>query len=403
MKVTNKSISDFLSDVEMESVRRPIAEARTLPNIAYTSADFLALEIERIYMRHWTALCFVFDVPSPGDAFPVDYCGMPLVAVRGQDRIIRVFHNVCPYDGCPLVLSPKSGLERLISPYHGWEYDLTGKLVAIPYWDGTQEGNLDALKGRDVDLVPVHVGTFLETVFVNLDDDPEDFGTFTAPIERQFSEYDLSIVAPGLDGEGIPIVTTHERRCNWKTFYENSALNVLHENFVHDFYMVSPEVPRIKQDGVPSFENIVDEGLLALGFDAEDFAATYPHMDIAHLGKGDVPPHRECFGTHYPNFYISFAPNFIEITAVLPHGPENIRERQAILFHKDVAADPALLKMRQFLVSAFDGASVEDGAICEAVQRARRSPVFTQKFYSPFWDELHYRFNKMILKDLERK
>ena len=45
-------------------------------------------------------------------------------------------------------------------------------------------------------------------------------------------------------------------------------------------------------------------------------------------------------------------------------------------------------------------AGEEDGAICEAVQKARRSPVYFQRFYSPFWDELHYRFTQLVVRDL---
>jgi phenylpropionate dioxygenase-like ring-hydroxylating dioxygenase large terminal subunit len=396
------SVSNFLTQDEIQSIRAPIEEARTFPNKAYTCPDFHALEIEKIYFKTWAAICFTFDIPNVGDAFPLDYCGIPLVAVRGEDGNIRVFHNVSPYDGCPLVLSRKSGLKRLISPYHGWEYGLDGKLLAIPYWDGTKEGDLASVEGRDVDLVEVPCDDFLHTLFINLNDEPSDFAEYVAPIARQFSEYDFDNLAPGLDGEGSPIITINERACNWKTFYENSALNILHENFVHDFYMISPEVPRIKEDGVPSFENIIDEGLLALGFDGEDFEATYADLGIRHPGKDNTPPSRDCFGTHYPNFYISFGSTHVEVTAVLPTGPEGMRERQAILYHPEVANDPSLLKLRLFMKSAFDGASAEDGAICEAVQSARRSVVFDQKFYAPFWDRLHYLMNNMILDDLER-
>ena len=394
-------LQDLMSEAEISAIRRPIEDARTFPNRAYTSDAFFELEVDKIYMRQWTAVCFEFDVPGAGDVYPFLFCGMPLVAVRGKDATIRVFHNVSPYDGCPLVLEAASGLERLVSPYHGWQYDLKGKLASIPYWDGTRKGNLEAVKGKDVDLVEVACDTFLGAVFINLGEAPGDFAACVAPIMRQFSEYDLELLAPGTDEKGIPLVTTHERQCNWKTFYENSALNILHESFVHDFYSISPEVPRIKADGVPSFSNIIDEGLLALGFDKADFEATYFDTGLLHVGKNGQVPNRECFGTLYPNFYISFAPTYVEVTCLLPDGPGRVFERQAILYHKDVASDPAFAKLRRFMSGVFDGASAEDGRICEAVQGARKSPVFDQKFYSPFWDELHYRLNKRILDDLE--
>jgi phenylpropionate dioxygenase-like ring-hydroxylating dioxygenase large terminal subunit len=195
-------------------------------------------------------------------------------------------------------------------------------------------------------------------------------------------------------------VTTHDRRCNWKTFYENSALNILHENFVHDFYSISPEVPRIRADGIPSFTSIIDGGLLALGFDRDDFQRTYFETGLPELGKDGRAPQRECFGTLYPNLYLSFAPTFVEVTCLLPDGPARVFERQVILYHREVAADPSLAKRRAFISSTFDGASAEDGRICEAIQGARQSPVFDQKFYSPFWDELHYRLNRRIASDL---
>jgi choline monooxygenase len=395
-----KQLSELLSAEEVAAIERPIAEARTFPNRAYTSQAFYELEVEKIYRREWLAVCFECDAPDPGDAYPFDVCGMPLVAVRGSNGSLRVFHNVCPYDGCPVLLEAASGLQYLVSPYHGWHYDLAGKLVSVPYWDGTREGCLEALEGKEVDLVEVPCETFLSTVFINLSQSPGSFAEFIAPIERQFNEYDFDVLAVGTDQEGAPLVTDHDRRCNWKTFYENSALNILHENFVHDFYSISPEVPRIKEDGVPSFVNIIDGGLLALGFDQNDFQATYFETGLPHVGKGSVEPRRECFGTLYPNFYLSVAPTFVEVTCLMPEGPERVFERQIILYHRDVAADPALAKRRAFISSAFDGASAEDGRICEAVQRARHSPVYDQKFYSPFWDELHYRLNKRIANDL---
>lgn len=393
-------LSELLSAEEIAAIGRPIADARTFPNSAYTSQAFYELEVEKIYRRKWAAVCFECDVPEAGDSYPFYFCGLPLVAVRGRDGSLRVFHNVSPYDGCPLLLEPASGLQHLVSPYHGWHYDLTGKLVSAPYWDGTRKGGLEALAGKEVDLVEVPCRTFLSTVFINLDPSPAGFADFVGPIVRQFSEYDFDLMAVGTDQEGAPLLTTHERCCNWKTFYENSALNILHESFVHDFYSISPEVPRIKEDGVPSFTNIIDGGLLALGFDKDDFQATYFETGLPCLGKDGRVPQRECFGTLYPNFYLSFAPTFVEVTCLLPDGPERVSERQVILYHKDVAADPAFARRRAFISGVFHGASDEDGRICEAIQRARRSPVFDQKFYSPFWDELHYRLNKRIADDL---
>jgi phenylpropionate dioxygenase-like ring-hydroxylating dioxygenase large terminal subunit len=39
----------------------------------------------------------MFDsaLPAAGDARPFELFGMPLLAVRGADGVLRVFHNIC--------------------------------------------------------------------------------------------------------------------------------------------------------------------------------------------------------------------------------------------------------------------------------------------------------------------
>ena len=81
----------------------PIESAMTLPDVAFTSDDWLTLEIERVFAPRWTAVLFDSVIPDAGDAHPFELFGMPLVAVRGQDGAPRVFHNICPYDGCLVV------------------------------------------------------------------------------------------------------------------------------------------------------------------------------------------------------------------------------------------------------------------------------------------------------------
>lgn len=397
-----RALTDLLTPEELASMRLPIASAKTFPNRAYTSPEFFELERAKIYSKGWVAACFEFDVAGPGDAFPFDVCGVPLVAVRTPTGGVRVFHNVCPYDGCPVVLEPRRGLKQMVVKYHGWTYDLSGRLIAAPYWDGTRAGHLDAMGDHNTSLIEVLSGTFLGTVFVHLGLETKPFADYIAPIRRQFGEYALESLAVALGEQAEPLARDLRRRTNWKTFAENASLNVLHESFTHDLYSLSPEIPRIKNDGVPSFHNILDGDFLALGFLSADFPLTYPDFGLKHLGRGETPPRKACFGTHYPNFYVSFGPEFVEVTHVLPVGPGEVRERQMFLMHPEAARDPDLIGKRRFLSGVFRAASDEDGRITEAVQAARLSPVPDQKFYAPFWDKLHYTLNQMILDDLER-
>ncbi len=398
-----KTVDEFLTREQRESIRLPIESALTFPSNAYLDDGFYRLEVEKIYKQRWVAVIFDFDVPDPGDVLPFELCEIPLVAVRGQDSVLRVFHNICPYDGCLAVISGASGINEIVTPYHGWTYDLKGQLIRTPYWDGTKEGKLEALAGKQVELVPVSCEVFLNTVFVCLSDVPVDFQDYIAPIFRSLKEYDLQSSSVGLTAESRPYAGEAEVNTNWKTFFENACVNVLHENFVHALYSASPEVPRIKEDGVASFKNIMDEGLMAMSYNRLDFQLTYPHVQAPHLGEEkNNEPVIETFGTLYPNFYISASSQFVEVAYVLPLGPEKSVQRTTYRFEKSVATSPKALEDRQVVIDMFYGAFIEDGRVAEAVQRARRSPVYKQKFYAPFWDGMHHYLNNMILDDLER-
>jgi choline monooxygenase len=398
----NKSLRDFFDQEQIDSIRRPIESALTFPAKAFTSEEFLELEIEKVYKGNWVACLFDLEIPNQGDIKPFDICGIPLLAVRGNDSVVRVFHNIVPYDGCLAAIDPAEGCESIETPYHGWTYDLQGKLIKIPFWDGTRDGKLESVEGKSVDLVPVHTEVILNTIFVNLSDNPENFSDYISPIIQDLHEFDLSIGAAGQNADGEAIIAEGRVKTNWKTHFENACINVLHENFVHDFYRASSQVPRIDRDGVPSFENSINGKWMALTYDREYFKDTYPEQEGAHLGKSaDLEPKTENFGTLYPNFYLSASSKFLEVAYVMPNGAGESVQRAIYIFHKDVAKDPELSPERQELADIFAAAYAEDGRVTEAVQKARRSPIYDQKFYAPFWDEMHHHFSNLLLNELD--
>ena len=121
----------------------------------------------RVFYRRWVAVGFEATLPTPGDMRPIELLGQPLVLVRGDDGVLRAFHNICPYDGCLAVRSEQRAAEAIEVYYHGWRYDLRGRLLAAPYWDGTPAGDPSYLEGRG-DLVEIRSGTRLGLLFVDL-------------------------------------------------------------------------------------------------------------------------------------------------------------------------------------------------------------------------------------------
>ena len=67
----------------------------TIPKERYTSDGFHALEHERIWTRVWQMACIEADVADPGCFAEYSIGDQSVLVVRGDDRRLRAFHNVC--------------------------------------------------------------------------------------------------------------------------------------------------------------------------------------------------------------------------------------------------------------------------------------------------------------------
>jgi phenylpropionate dioxygenase-like ring-hydroxylating dioxygenase large terminal subunit len=91
------------------------------------------LELFRNYAQFVGPSCMI---PEPGDYFAFDDTGVPILIVRNQTGELNAFVNICSHRGAPLneCASGKAKKGRMFScPYHGWTYDLEGKLVGVPF------------------------------------------------------------------------------------------------------------------------------------------------------------------------------------------------------------------------------------------------------------------------------
>ena len=395
-----REIETILTADVCAAIRAPIEVARTLPRQAFTSEAFAEAERERVFANQWCALSFHELVANPGDVLPVDLAGMPLLLVRGEDATLRAFHNVVPYDGCPVALDPASGLREIVARYHGWRYDLEGKLLAIPYWAGDPKGaDLDALGERPANLSPIALATWGPVVFVNVSGTAGSFADAIAPLANELQAWDVGDLRISRDGEGEPLLQAETLETNWKTHAENWGINVLHEAFVHAIYDRSTEVPRMRLDGTKSCDDHVDGRFLSLKYREDDFPTTYGDIPFPRLEQDPrIPIEHGYFGSFLPNLHIGVFANLVHLIISNPQGPTRTENQRAQFYKRTAATDPTLLNAREQLAAGFAIAGEEDGRITEAIQRARTSPAFESQYHSARWDEMHYRFSQWVLE-----
>ncbi len=142
----------------------PLTEASTIPAPWYVDARIAELERQTVFSRTWQVMGRVDQVEKPGQFVTATVAGEPLVAVRGNDGVLRAFYNVCRHHAAAVVTEPCGQAAMLHCPYHGWNYGLDGALKGMPEFEGVKN-----FERKDNGLVPVKVATWEKFVFVNLD------------------------------------------------------------------------------------------------------------------------------------------------------------------------------------------------------------------------------------------
>jgi len=395
----NETVRDcLLTSAEITAIEQPIERARTLPRRAFFDPAFYEVEVRDWLSRTWLAVAFSDRIPDVGDTRPLTVLGQPLLLVRGGDRRVRAFHNVVPYDGCEALRGAGSGLREIVTPYHGISYDLEGKFLRAPFWNGTPSGGDGVPAG---DLRPVRCAEWFGTLFLNLDGTAEPFENYLEPVTTFYADYQLEPLRVGRDEHGDAVVHELECRANWKTMYENYSPNVYHESFVHEMYRKSPHSPRVDREGRITYREILDErGFLGLAYDNQDAESFYgAERALPPLLRRDGSPTGvNSIVNMYPNWAITVLADQARIAFMLPEGPELCQQSIATFFDQSIAATPEHAAARYRASSGGVKARAEDNAVCESVQRARRSPAFESQFFNPFWDKPHYVLTQMFLR-----
>lgn len=192
----------------------PAPEATTtgfLPAWVYTSHEVARRERELYSGCLWHPMTSGDAVPE-GHAQAFIVLDLPVLLSRSGGRL-RAFHNRCPHRGVALQQPAERSLacRRLVCPYHGWTYDLGGRLQAA-----AREGDfLEPFDRQDWPLQELHCREVAGLIWVALGADP-------LPLDEQM---DLVMEEAGslLD---VPRQLLRRKvgtlQCNWKIAHDNT-------------------------------------------------------------------------------------------------------------------------------------------------------------------------------------
>jgi phenylpropionate dioxygenase-like ring-hydroxylating dioxygenase large terminal subunit len=182
-----------------------------IPVESVTSPEYFELEREKLFRRVWLNVGRVDDLPKPGAYFvkDIDVLRTSLLVVRGSDGVVRSFHNVCRHRGNRVAQACSGSAKGFACDFHGWAYDLEGKLVHVP-----DEDQFTDFRKAEHGLVPVATEVWQGFIFVNVDPQPKE----------SLTEY---LAEMGRDVEGFPFESMQrmvtyvlDLKTNWKVFLD---------------------------------------------------------------------------------------------------------------------------------------------------------------------------------------
>ncbi len=211
----------LLTQAEIDAIDRPLEEAAQLPARCYTDPEFYRFEVEKVFMRNWLPVGRIDQVSNPGDFFTVTRFGEPVVVVRDKDMRLHALSNVCRHRNYPVAQGAGNCRVRgLICPYHGWAYDLTGKLRSAPFMDKT-----GSFVTGEWALPELGVDVWQGFIFINFD--PK------APLlSPQLRTLDKVIEPLKLGEMKTAMLRSVRWPGNWKATLENFT-EAYHQPFVH--------------------------------------------------------------------------------------------------------------------------------------------------------------------------
>ena len=133
------------------------------PLASYQAQAIFEQEME-LFKRLPMVYCPSAALAGNGDYVARTLTGVPLVAVRGNDGVVRAFHNSCRHRGMMLV-EGSGQVGGFVCPYHAWAYGLDGTLRSV-----AGAGGFPGLETASHGLVQVQVQERGGLVFVTQKD-----------------------------------------------------------------------------------------------------------------------------------------------------------------------------------------------------------------------------------------
>jgi glycine betaine catabolism A len=366
-----------------------------LPSTFYYDAEHYERELRAIWYRNWVYLCRAASLPEARSFRTFRLGTQSILVVRDDRGVLRAFHNTCRHRGSALCTAAEGKLRAsaITCPYHGWSYDLQGRLSAVPALGMSAD-----FDRREFPLYDIALEQWGGLVFINLAGAAAPLEAALRPNAQRLGNWPMA-----------DLVTGHVMRktlaCNWKVFWENfsecyhcpgihpelsSLVPIYGRSIMNQFD--DPDWASHRDDPDPKYRGGLRSGAVTWSADGTPSGATFPGLTAEERAAG----HR--FVTCWPTMYIVGHVDYMRIVSMQPRGPEETELTAEWLFPAESLANPGF-DLEKAIKLAFLVVE-QDGAICEVNQKGLRSLAHRNGVLMPQEYAVH-AFQQWVRRNLE--
>jgi phenylpropionate dioxygenase-like ring-hydroxylating dioxygenase large terminal subunit len=273
----------------------------TFPARWYSDPAIYDLELEHIFTHSWQLAAPLEKLARNGDHHPCQVGHVPILLTRDLKGDLHGFVNVCRHRAFPV--ATEDGCRKTLQcAYHGWTYELDGRLYRAPRSE--READFDPC---EFSLVPVSVDTWGGFVFVNPDPDARPFLDCYPELAELWQTRHL-------DFSSYRYVEryTYEIPANWKVWVENATecyhCPTVHTRSFSDAFEVDVDV----------YEYLNTGGLMAQ-------FTPYNRSAKSYKGNGSATGHGFRFVYLWPTSFFAVDDYVAFPGMIVPTGPETCR------------------------------------------------------------------------------
>jgi Rieske 2Fe-2S family protein len=353
----------------------------TLPARCYVDPAWFATEMERLFATMWICAGRVDDLRARGAFIRRDVAGASVLVVSDGTGSPRAFHNVCRHRGTMLCDAAAGTFPGSIQcPYHGWTYDLGGRLIGAP--------QMEAVEGFVRDEYPlrrVACDVWDGHVFISLGDPPA-LGDQLRDLPARFAPWTMTDLRMARRIE-------YDVRANWKLIVQNYN-ECLHCPVIHP--LLNRMHHYLGADNVPTTNGYcggvmgLKDGIETLSSDGRRRRAALPRL-------GPAEQRLVSYFAIYPNLLLTLHPDYMVTVTIWPVTPDRTRLVCEWHFHRDEIARPGFTA--DDAVEFWDVTNREDWAISERSQRGIASRGYTPGPFSGRESQL-WDFDRFVIQSV---